>query len=210
MSRRVAPLERGGSARVAEGAPVRVPRHALAARALGARRAGRRRDRSRVSRTLHGGECIVSTPMALDPLRLCQHVHGHLGWLAAALLAHPALVLRNEKRRAHLAVLLATGAVTLGAGLGAWLYVGYRDRLKQQIFIHAPSIGLIFERKEHLAFASVVLAWAGCAAYFGAIRSTPAVRSTLRKIAFRAFAFSAALAIVVSALGTAVAVYKSF
>jgi hypothetical protein len=148
--------------------------------------------------------------MSLDTLRLFEHVHGHLGWLAAALLVHPALVLRDRKRRAHLAVALSTGAVTIGSALGAWLYVAYRERLKQQIFVHASSIGLLFERKEHLAFSAVVLAWAGCAAYFAAPRATPEVRATLRTIAFRAFATSAALAIVVATLGTIVAVYESF
>ncbi len=149
-------------------------------------------------------------PASLDPLRLAEHVHGHLGWLAAALLLHPAIVLRNRKRRAHLAVALATAFVTLGAAGGAWLYVAYREQLKQQIFIHAPAIGYLFERKEHLAFGAVVLAWAGCAAYFAAPRATPDVRETLRTIAFRAFVASAALAIVVAVLGTVVAVYKSF
>ena len=148
--------------------------------------------------------------MPLDPLRLSEHVHGHLGWLAAALLVPPAIVLRDRRRRANMAVALSTAAVTIGAAGGAWLYVAYREQLKQQIFIHAPAIGLLFERKEHLAFGSVVLAWAGCAAYFAAPRATPATRTTLRTIAFRSFVASAALALVVAALGTIVAVYKSF
>jgi hypothetical protein len=148
--------------------------------------------------------------MQLDPLRLVEHVHGHLGWLAAALLVHPAIVLRNRMRRAHLAVGFATGAVTLGGAVGAWLYVAYREHLKQQIFIHSPAIGLMFERKEHLAFGAIVLAWAGCAAYFVAPRATSEVRRTLRTIAFRSFVASAALAITVAVMGTIVAVYKSF
>ena len=123
---------------------------------------------------------------------------------------HPASVLRKRKRRAHRAVALATAAVTIGAAGGAWLYVAYRAHLKQQIFIHAPAFGYLFERKEHLAFGSVVLAWAGCAAYFAAPRATPEVQTTLRTIAFRAYVGSAALALVVAALGTIVAVYKSF
>lgn len=148
--------------------------------------------------------------MPLDTLRLLEHVHGHLGWLAAALLVHPALLLRNRHRRAHVAVGLATGAVTAGSGLGAWLYVAYRERLKQQIFIDAPVVGLLFERKEHLAFGAVVLAWAGCAAYFAAPSASGAVRQTLRTTAFRAFVGAAALALTVAVLGTYVAVYKSF
>jgi hypothetical protein len=148
--------------------------------------------------------------MSLDPLRLAEHVHGHLGWLAAALLVHPAIVLRHRTRRAHLAVGLSTAAVTIGSALGAWLYVAYRERLKQQIFLGSPAVGFLFERKEHLAFGAVLLAWAGCAAYFAAPRATPEVSLTLRTIAFRSFVGSAILAIVVAVLGTIVAVYKSF
>lgn len=148
--------------------------------------------------------------MQIDTLRLAEHVHGHVGWLAAALLVHPAVALRSRKRRAHLAVGLATAAVTLGAALGAWLYMAYRERLKQHIFAEAPLVGLAFERKEHLAFGAVVLAWAGCAAYFAAPRASEPVRVRLRTIAFRSFAAAAALAIVVAGLGTWVAVYRSF
>mgnify|MGYP001164236057 CR=1 FL=1 len=148
--------------------------------------------------------------MGLDPLRLAEHVHGHVGWLAAALLVHPAVVLRRPGRRAHLAVGLATGAVTLGAAGGAWLYVAYRDRLKQQIFIQSPTVGLLFERKEHLAFGAVLLAWAGCVAYLAAPRARGATQDLLRTTAFRAYVGSAALADLVAVLGTWVAVFKSF
>lgn len=147
---------------------------------------------------------------SLDPLRLTEHVHGHLGWLAAAILLHPAIVLRDRRRRAHLAVGLAVGFVTVASAIGAWLYVAYRERLKQKIFLDAPSIGLLFERKEHLAFGALLLAWAGGAAYVAAMRAKPELRDTLRTIAFRAFAASAALTIFVAVLGTVVAVYKSF
>jgi hypothetical protein len=148
--------------------------------------------------------------MSLDTLRLFEHVHGHLGWLSAALLLHPAIVLRNRRRRADLAVGLSTAAVTIGSALGAWLYVAYRQRLKQQIFAHAAGMGLLFERKEHLAFGAVMLAWAGCAAYFAARRASDGVRETLRTVAYRAFVGAAALALIVAVFGTIVAVYKSF
>jgi hypothetical protein len=148
--------------------------------------------------------------MALDPLRLIEHVHGHLGWLSAAILVHPAIVLRSRERRAHLAVGLATTFVTVASAVGVWLYVSYQEKLKQGIFISAPGIGLLFERKEHLAFGAVVLAWAGACAYFAAPRATEQTRTLLRTIAFRAFAASAALAILVAVLGTVVAVYRSF
>jgi hypothetical protein len=148
--------------------------------------------------------------MQIDTLRLAEHVHGHVGWLTAALLVHPAIVLRSPKRRAHLAVGLATAAVTIVAALGAWLYVAYRARLKQPIFTEAPLVGLAFERKEHLAFGAVLLAWAGCAAYFAAPGASDAVRLRLRRIAFCAFIAAAALAIVVAAIGTWVAIFRSF
>jgi len=148
--------------------------------------------------------------MLLDPLRLTEHIHGHLGWLAAATLLHPAIVLRSRTRRAHLAVGLSTAFVTVASGLGAWLYVAYRERLKQGIFLHAPSIGLVFERKEHLAFGALLLAWTGAAAYVAATKATPSTRERLRTIAFQSFCASAALSLVVAILGTVVAVYKSF
>jgi hypothetical protein len=146
----------------------------------------------------------------LDPLKLTEHIHGHLGWLATATLLHPAIVLRSRSRRAHLAVALATGVVTVAAGLGAWLYVAYRERLKQGIFVHAPSVGLLFERKEHLAFGAVVLAWAGAAAYFAAPGAAPGTRLRLRTVAFQAFCASATLSVLVAILGTVVAIYRTF
>jgi hypothetical protein len=151
--------------------------------------------------------------MALDPLplvRLVEHAHGHLGWLSAALLAHPAVVLRDRARRAHLAVSLATAFVTVTSALGAWIYVDYRDALRQSIFITSPAIGLLMERKEHLAFAAVALAWTGAAAYFSAARATDATKELLRTVAFRAFVCSAVLTAIVALFGTVVAVTKSF
>jgi hypothetical protein len=144
----------------------------------------------------------------MDALRIAEHVHGHLGWLAAAALVHPAIVLRNPKRRATLAVSLALGITTVAGGLGAWLYGPYRDKLKQHIFIHAPSVGFAFERKEHLAFGAIGLAWAGAVAYFAARRMEDPAR--LQRFARDAFAISAALAVVTAILGTAVAVYRTF
>ncbi len=148
--------------------------------------------------------------MSIDPNRLFEHVHGHLGWLAAALLAHPAVVLRTKARRAHLAVGLSTALVTAAAGLGAWVYVAYREKLRQDIFLHAPAIGLLFERKEHLAFAAVMLSWTGCAAYFAAWRASGPVRELLRSLARFAFTASALVAIAVALLGTYVSVHRSF
>jgi hypothetical protein len=149
--------------------------------------------------------------MALDPVRLAEHVHGHLGWLAAAVLAHPAIVLRDRARRAHLAVGLAAGLPTLTAAIGVALYGPYREKLKQGIFLASPRVGWLFERKEHLAFGAVLLAWAGAGAYVGARHATAReTRGLLRTIAHRAFVASALAAACVAALGTIVASFRSF
>ena len=146
----------------------------------------------------------------LEPLRLTEHVHGHIGWLAAIALIHPAVVLRRTKRRAHLAVSLAVGIVTLAGGLGVAMYGDYRDRLRQSIFQHAPAMGYLFERKEHLAFGAILLAWAGAVAYVGAGRLEGDSRERLRKAAHWSFVAAATLAVVTAALGTLVAAYKTF
>lgn len=145
-----------------------------------------------------------------DSVRWLERVHGHLGWLAAAALVHPAILLRSPTRRASIAVGAAVALVTCVGALGVVLYGEYRERLKQSIFQQAPSIGYVFERKEHLAFGAIVLAWAGGLAYFAAPTSASALHAPLRMFAFRAFAAASVLAIVAAALGTVVAVYKSF
>lgn len=144
-------------------------------------------------------------------LRVVEHVHGHLGWLAALALVHPAVLLRRRERRARLACLLATSAVTLTGALGAWLYGDYRARLKQGIFLHAPRIGWSFERKEHLAVGAIVLAWAGLAAHLAATRTPErAVRHPLARAAHLAYVAAALLAIAASGLGLLVATYATF
>jgi len=145
-----------------------------------------------------------------DPVRIQEHVHGHLGWLAAIALVHPAILLRRTKRKADLSVALAVGTVTLVGGLGVAMYGDYRDRLRQPIFQHAPAIGYLFERKEHLAFGAILLAWAGGMAYIGAARLEGNPQERLRKAAHWAFVAAAALAVATAALGTVIAAYKTF
>jgi hypothetical protein len=146
----------------------------------------------------------------IDPVRIQEHVHGHIGWLAAISLVHPAIVLRRTKRRAHMAVGLSVGIVTLAGGLGAYIYPAYRDRLRQSMFQHAPAIGYLFERKEHLAFGAFLLAWAGTLAYVAAMNLEGGTRDRLRRAAHWAFVAAAAMAVVTAALGTVIAAYKTF
>ena len=147
---------------------------------------------------------------SLDPVRLLEHLHGHLGWLAAAALAHPAILLRKRTRRAPVSVALAVAFVTVVGALGVAIYGPYRDQLRQSIFIRAPGTGWLFERKEHLAFGAIALAWAGALAYFAARGVDTDAALPLRTFAFRAFVIACALAIVTAALGTYVAVYRTF
>jgi hypothetical protein len=147
---------------------------------------------------------------AIDPVRLAEHVHGHLGWLAAIGLVHPAILLRSTRRKAHLSVALAVGLVTTVFSVGVIIYPAYRDRLRQSLFQQAPRIGYLFERKEHLAFGALLLAWAGGFAYAAALRAQGPTRESLRKAAHWAFVTAAMLAVVTASLGIAVASFKSF
>jgi hypothetical protein len=144
-------------------------------------------------------------------LRVLEHSHGHLGWLAALALAHPALLLRDRERRARLSASLATGVVTAAGAIGAYIYPDYRSQLKQQIFVHARSVGWNFERKEHLAIGAIVLAWAGLAAHLGAVRAAdPAVKQPLARAAHLAFVAAFGLSVATALLGMLVATYKTF
>jgi hypothetical protein len=154
--------------------------------------------------------------MTYDVVRIAEHIHGHLGWLAAAALIHPAIVLRIRRRRAHLAVAFAVLFPTVVGAVGMWVYGPYRDRIKQSIFMDSPWIGLLFERKEHLAFAAILLSWAGGVAYVMASRgrgergAVPAAEETLRTLASRAFLAASVLAVIVAVLGTVVASFRTF
>lgn len=144
-------------------------------------------------------------------LRIIERIHGHLGWLAAAALVHPAVLLRRPKRRAPLAAALATGGVTVVATLGMWLYPRYRVELKQTLFLEAPWLGWMFERKEHLGVGCVALAWAGLLAHLAAPH--PADREVsgyLSVIAHRSFVSAALLALATAVLGTMVAARITF
>jgi hypothetical protein len=143
-------------------------------------------------------------------LRALERIHGHLGWLAIAALLHPAILLRNPRRRAPLSVGLATAMAVTTALLGARIYPSYRELLKQRIFIEHPSLGWAFERKEHLAVGAISFAIAGCIAHFAVPLFDEPSRGHVARLAHRAFVVAFALAAIVGAIGIAVATYKSF
>jgi hypothetical protein len=148
--------------------------------------------------------------MEFDVVRVVEHIHGHLGWLTAAVIVHPAILLRDRERSAHLSVGLATGLLTLEWALGAWLYGPYRARLQPHIFTDARWIGVMFERKEHLAMGALLLTWAAASAYAIAIGARDEVGARMRTFAHHAFVIAAALLVVTACLGTLVASYDTF
>jgi hypothetical protein len=144
-------------------------------------------------------------------LRALERLHGHLGWLAVAALLHPAILLRNPKRRARLAVALTTSLVVVTALIGGFIYPEYRARLKQHIFIETPRLVWMFERKEHLAVGAVTFALVGCLAHLSlAAFEEEETRRVVARLAHRSFVISFAFAVVVAVIGVAVASYKSF
>jgi hypothetical protein len=144
-------------------------------------------------------------------LRVLERVHGHLGWLTVVALVHPAILLRNPRRRARLSVLLATSLAIATSLLGATIYPEYRSRLKQHIFIEAPRIGWLFERKEHLAVGVVSFAVAGCLAHLSQpLFGDEQTRGTVARLAHHAFIAAFVLGVLVGILGVAVASTRSF
>jgi hypothetical protein len=144
-------------------------------------------------------------------LRFLEHVHGHMGWLSVAALLHPAIILRNPRRRARLAVSLATAFVTVAGSLGVSIYPEYRSLLKPSIFVEAPTVGWLFERKEHLAVGALGFAWIGCLAHLTA-RSfdDEGLRSRVSVIAHRSYVIAFALSLAAACLGVIVAVHRTF
>jgi hypothetical protein len=144
-------------------------------------------------------------------LRVLERVHGHLAWLAVVALLHPAILLRNPSRRARLAVAVTTLLVVMTSLLGFCIYPEYRSRIKRDIFIEAPRLGWLFERKEHLAVGALTFALVGCAAHLSLPVFTEGdTRRTVARLAHRAFVVAFALAAVVAVFGVAVASYRSF
>jgi hypothetical protein len=142
-------------------------------------------------------------------VRALEHIHGHLGWLSALALAHPAILLRRPQRRAVGAATAATALVTCAAVLGAVLYPRYRVTLKPWMASAAPAMVELFERKEHLGVAALVLAWTGLAAHSLSQRNGH-IRPDLARIAFVSYAGASVAAAAVASAGLLVAAYRSF
>ena len=141
-------------------------------------------------------------------VRGIEHVHGHLGWLAALALAHPAILLRRPWRRALGVAAAATALVTVAAVLGAVMYPSYRAAVKPAVLASAPALAELFERKEHLGVAAVVLAWTGLLLHALGYRNVVS-RPELSRMAFVAYAGAAVLAAFAAGAGLVVAIHHS-
>jgi hypothetical protein len=143
--------------------------------------------------------------MTNETLRLLERVHGHLGWLAAAALIHPAIVLRNPRRRARLSAVLSAAFVTAAGAFGMFIYPAYSRGIRRVVYTASLRYGLLFERKEHLAFAALGLAWAGCLLHLSAQKNEQRARA-----AHIAFVAAAAISTAVATMGTLIASFRSF
>jgi hypothetical protein len=141
-------------------------------------------------------------------LRAVEHVHGHLGWLSTLALWHPAILLRRPRRRATGAAAAATALVTVTAAAGALVYPAYRVEVKPAVFAASSLLGNLFERKEHLGVAVVLLAWTGLLVHLNAREEPLDFRAP--RVAFVAFVGAAVLATLTAAMGIAVAVCATF
>lgn len=145
----------------------------------------------------------------MNGLALAASVHGLVGGLALVALVHPAISLRDGRplSRGLRWSLGLTAAVTGGAfALGVAIYEPYRAVVKRPLFVGDRAVGLLFETKEHLAFAVLALALGGalCAVL------APRARADLRKLAGAMFTGAAALALLVVGIGLYVSSFVSF
>jgi alpha-beta hydrolase superfamily lysophospholipase len=142
-------------------------------------------------------------------VRILERIHGHVGWLSALALAHPAVLLRRPRRNVLGVATAATVLVTLTASLGALFYPAYRSGVKPQLFASAPAVGALFERKEHLGIAALVLAWIGLAV-LAVARRRDAAALDLGRVAFVAYTGAAFVALIAAGAGLIVGAHQSF
>ena len=96
--------------------------------------------------------------MSPEALRSLARWHAFAAWSATAGLVVAAWLFARASKVRRAAGAAAVGLVLAAAGLGLALSDPYRARLRQRLFVEAPGMGWLFERKLHLAYAAVLLA----------------------------------------------------
>lgn len=106
--------------------------------------------------------------MSGEALRGLSQAHGMLAWAAVAVTVAAAVAVTVQRLRLRLrlrAMVALAGIASLlliaSFVTGLQLDLPYRGRLRQRIFLEAPALGWMFERKLHLGFGAMMLA--GCA-----------------------------------------------
>jgi phage shock protein PspC (stress-responsive transcriptional regulator) len=119
---------------------------------------------------------------------LVTHLHGHLAWLALAVLLHPIVWLRPGRRivpRVRWTARVGTALLVTVYAIGWWVYPEYRANVKPGLVFEGGLPGpdlwaaYLFESKEHLAVVAVSLAAAGLALLEGA-SELPSARLAVR------------------------------
>lgn len=145
----------------------------------------------------------------MNGLSLAASLHGLIGGLALAAMIHPAILLRAGRplsRGARWSLGLTAAVTALAFGLGVAIYEPYRELVKRPLFVADPAAGMLFETKEHLAFAVLALVLGAAATALLAPRD----RADLRRLSAAMFAGATGLALLVVALGLYVSSVASF
>lgn len=95
--------------------------------------------------------------------QLLERLHGHLGLLALAVLAHPLVFLGRPglSRGARLSAVLALVLLVIAFVSGLFVYPDYRRLAKPDLIRQARGLALAFETKEHLAAMAMALGAGG-------------------------------------------------
>jgi len=146
--------------------------------------------------------------LSIEALRTVERLHAVAAWAAtAALVGAVWMSARAQRRAAQVAGAVAVGLVVVAGGLGLALHDPYRARLRQRLFVEAPSLGWLFERKQSLAFAAVLLAVCALAATVRRARGSgdPVEERDLARSAALAWSAAAVLALAASVASAVVA-----
>ncbi len=158
--------------------------------------------------------------MTVTMLRSIERIHGVVAWAATlALVASASLCARSgpgrspgTRRAARLAGVTAVGLALAAGALGLALHDPYRARLRQRLFLESLELGWLFERKQNIAFAAVLLGVSAFAALVQLGRVAPGAPDArdLWRSATLAWAGAALLALAASIASVIVARHSHF